>query len=462
MLSARPRPDNAVVHSTPRRHNTPIMLTPVLCIVSGIAAVLCCADQPAHVEVEFVVTVPAGTPADAAPFVSGNRSELGNWRADGLPLIRTADGRFHARLNLPDGAEVEFKITLGDWTRVERDASGRDIPNRRFTAAPGLVVRAEVASWGDTRMQSTANRPQPPTSQPGTAPPQTRRSTRTGDIRLHEQFRSRTLNNERTLAVYLPPDYTRRPTARYPVLYMHDGQNLFDAATSFLGVEWQADERAERLIRAGRIEPIIIVGLYNTPERMNEYTPQADTQRGAGGRGRQYARFLIEEVKPFIDKTYRTLPDREHTAVAGSSLGGLISLYLARAHRDVFAQCGVVSPALMWADAALLKEIEDSPNGLRGMRFWLDMGTDEGRQIGTFSHAIELTRRLERAFLAAGLVTGRDYYYAEIDQGQHNEAAWAERFDRMLLFFFGRPNAEPVPPPAATQRATSAMPPSDR
>lgn len=430
-------------------------------LFAGIVAALGGADQPAQVEVEFVVAVPADTPKDAAPFVSGNRPELGNWRADGLPLIRAADGRYRARVNLPNGAEVEYKITLGDWTRVERDASGRDVSNRMFTAASGLVDHAEVTSWGAARTQSAAHLPQPPASQPDAAPPRARRSTRTGDIRLHERFHSRRLNNERTLAVYLPPEYTRSMTERYPVLYMHDGQNLFDAATSFLGIEWQADEHAERLIRAGRIEPIIIVGIYNTPDRMHEYTPQADAQRDAGGRGRYYARFLVEEVKPFIDKTYRTLPDRAHTAVAGSSLGGLISLYLAREYHDVFSQCGVVSPALMWAEAALLTEIEASPDCLRNVRFWLDMGTDEGRQIGTFSRAIELTRKLERAFLAAGLVTGRDYYYAEIYQGQHNEAAWADRFDRMLLFFYGRPGASSIPP-ATSQRAGDAAPPSDR
>lgn len=460
MLSAPPQGYNAVVHSTSHCHNTPTMPTPLLCIITGIATALGVADQPAHVEIEFVVTVPGDTPTDAAPFVAGNRPELGNWRADGLPLIRNEDGRFHARLNFPDGAEVEYKITLGDWTRVERDASGRDVSNRRFTAASRLVVRAEVASWGGARTQSAASAPTPAT-QPGASTPSTRRPSRTGDIRLHEYFRSRLLSNERTLAIYLPPDYTRRPSARYPVLYMHDGQNLFDAATSFLGVEWQADEHAERLIRAGRIEPIIIVGIYNTPDRMHEYTPQADAQRDAGGRGRQYARFLVEEVKPFIDKTYRTIPDRAHTAVAGSSLGGLISLYLAREHREVFSQCGVVSPALMWADAALLKEVEGKSNWMAGTRFWLDMGTDEGRQIGTFNRAIELTRRLERAFLAAGLITGRDYYYAEIHEGQHNEAAWAARFDRMLLFFYGRSGADSIPP-AASQRGGDAAPSSGR
>src|SRR5262249_44323272 len=155
-------------------------------------------------------------------------------------------------------------------------------------------------------------------------------------------FHSKILNNDRRLIVWLPPGYNTRQQ-RYPVLYMHDGQNLFDDATSFLG-EWHADETATMLIEQKRIEPIIIVGVENTgTSRLDEYTPTEGedrtgaTTRRAGGRGELYAQFLIQEVKPFIDANYRTLPDREHTAVAGSSLGGLISLYLGYQHGDVFS-----------------------------------------------------------------------------------------------------------------------------
>ena len=265
-----------------------------------------------------------------------------------------------------------------------------------------------------------------------------RLSTRTGDIRTHAGFHSTLLEGDRTLIVYLPPGYEKSGARRYPVLYMHDGQNLFDAATSFLGVEWQADETAERLIDAGRIEPIIIVGIYNTGERMNEYTPWPDERRHAGGRGERYAKFLVEEVKPFIDSTYRTQADRKHTAVAGSSLGGLISLYICEKYPETFSMCGVLSPALMWADKRIIRESTDACGTLKQCRIWLDMGSREGDSLGDFSQAIGWTRELVAVFDRCGLVPGRDYYYFEDVGAVHNEGAWAKRFDKLLLYFFAK------------------------
>jgi predicted alpha/beta superfamily hydrolase len=261
-----------------------------------------------------------------------------------------------------------------------------------------------------------------------------RRHTLTGDIRYHYEFTSRYLPRSRTLIVYLPPGYADEAPRRYPVLYLHDGQNVFDAATSFAGTEWQADETAERLIRAGRLAPLILVGVYNTEDRLAEYTPWRDTKERAGGKGKHYARFLVDEVKPFIDREYRTLPGREHTAVAGSSLGGLISLYLAKQYPDRFSRCGALSPSLWWANERILREIERSPGWLKHVRVWLDMGTREGQRPGA---ALAGTRRLVESFDQMGLIPGRDYYYQEVFEGEHNEAAWAARFDKVLLFFFG-------------------------
>jgi predicted alpha/beta superfamily hydrolase len=276
------------------------------------------------------------------------------------------------------------------------------------------------------------------------AGPTSRPSTRTGDVRTHDAFHSKVLGNDRRLWVYLPPGYDASAD-RYPVLYMHDGQNLFDAATSFVG-EWQADESAERLIKSRAIQPLVIVGIDNTPARMDEYTPTRDVHYGVGGNGERYARFVVEEVKPFIDRTYRTLPDRDHTAVAGSSLGGLISLYCALKYPDTFSRIGIVSPSLQWDEGRLLKEAKAAdPALIRRCAYWLDMGTSEGNAEQS-ARMISYARDLAAAFQTAGLRKDHDFRYVEAHGAAHNEAAWAKRFPGMLEFFF----PAPTPPRAGS------------
>ena len=254
----------------------------------------------------------------------------------------------------------------------------------------------------------------------------------------HDGFYSRFLDNRRTLYVYLPPRYEQYSHKRYPVLYLHDGQNLFDPRLAAYGVAWDADATADRLIGLGRINPIILVGIANTPARMDEYTFCRDAREKAGGQGELYARFVLEEVKPFIDGEYRTRPGRTHTAIAGSSLGGLVSLEMARQFHEQFALCGVVSPSLWWAKDRILKEWESETKWMQSMRFWVDMGTCEDNRRGHVTPAIRRTRQLIERFDAAGLNPGRDYYYWEVAGGEHNETHWAARFDKMLLYFFGK------------------------
>ncbi len=258
-----------------------------------------------------------------------------------------------------------------------------------------------------------------------------------GQLRRHDDFPSRFLDNTRSLAVYLPPGYDADLGRRYPVLYLHDGQNLFDPAEAAFGVAWDAAATAERLIRTGRLEPIVLVGVYNTADRVDEYTPHYDRREKAGGKGGPYGRFVLDEVKPFIDAEYRTLPGREHTGVVGSSLGGLVSLAMAREHRDRFTMCGALSPSLWWGREGLLNELERDHGWMRGTRFWVDMGTREGGRSRGLPRGIVQARRLLGLFDAAGLVPGRHYYYWEVVGGEHNEAAWAARFDKVLLYFFG-------------------------
>ncbi len=162
--------------------------------------------------------------------------------------------------------------------------------------------------------------------------------TLTGDIRAQKNFHSNILNNDRDILVYLPPGYDAAKNRRYAVLYLHDGQNLFDGATSFIaGQEWQVDETAQRLIAAGKIEPLMIVGINNAgKDRNNEYAPVEDARYKMGGKADLYGRMLVEELKPFIDSRYRTRRDAEHTGLGGSSLGGLVSIYLALKYPAVF------------------------------------------------------------------------------------------------------------------------------
>jgi predicted alpha/beta superfamily hydrolase len=256
------------------------------------------------------------------------------------------------------------------------------------------------------------------------------------ELRQHDDFPSRFLGNRRRLTVYLPPGYETDHQRRYPVLYLHDGQNLFDPAGAAFGVAWDAHLTAERLIHAGRIPPVILVGIDNTPARLDEYTTHHDPRHQAGGRGLLYARFITEEVKPFIDGRYRTSPGRDSTGVAGSSLGGLISLAIVREHGDQFGLCAALSPSLWWCRGRMLREVAGGAARLRRVRLWIDMGTREGAGRSAWE-GLRRTRTLVRHLESAGLRHGEHFRYEEVHGGEHNESAWAARFDRVLLYLFG-------------------------
>ncbi len=258
------------------------------------------------------------------------------------------------------------------------------------------------------------------------------KSTLAGNFKTHSQVASRFLKHSRDVMVYLPPQYTQDPSRRYPVLYMHDGNNLFDRSTSFGGSEWQVDENLEKLIRSQAIEPVIVVGVYNTADRMAEYTWEAADLDGElhGGQGANYARFLVEELKPLIDKTYRTRPQREHTAVMGSSLGGLVSFYLGLHYPQVFSKIGMMSPSIWWKDRALLKEV---PKLSKDLKLWLDMGTKEGQQPQVMlQDAKDLAQALEKQ----GFQHFRNLAFHVAQDAGHNEQAWAMRIEHPLRFFY--------------------------
>ncbi len=263
--------------------------------------------------------------------------------------------------------------------------------------------------------------------------------TLTGHIHVHKRFPSRILRNNRDLIVYLPPDYEADKRKRYPILYLHDGQNLFDGTTSFTyGQEWRVDETAQSLIGAGKIEPLIIVGIYNAgDERTDEYTPTRDAKRKIGGKAELYGRMLVEELKPFIDANYRTLNHTRHTGLGGSSLGGLVSLYLGLKYPEVFSRLAVVSPSV-WFDDKKIVHYVNALTKRPKLRIWLDTGTKEGGTAQEAQETVANARLLLETLIGKGWKLGRDLIYFEKDDAEHNENAWAARVEPMLKFLFPR------------------------
>ncbi len=249
---------------------------------------------------------------------------------------------------------------------------------------------------------------------------------------VHRQFHSRFLSADRDIIVYVPEGYDAQAARRYPVLYLHDGQNLFDGRTSYIaGCSWKIHETADLVIAAGNVEPLIIVGIYNTGiERLLEYTPTPDSGLG-GGEAPLYGRLLIEELKPFIDRHYRTLGGPEHTGLGGSSLGGLVSLYLGLEHPGVFGKLAVLSPSVWWARRSILTFVRHAKPHPRP-RVWLDMGALEASKM------IRDADLLYQLLLHRGWTEGDTLLYTRVAGGKHDESAWAQRVGPLLQFLFPR------------------------
>ena len=289
-------------------------------------------------------------------------------------------------------------------------------------------------------------------------------------LRRHDAFHSEFLEHDRDVLVWLPPGYAEVPhersgtsvgnareepepltgtsvgNRRYPVLYMHDGQNLFEPDTAFQkGEHWRLGDTAAALIAAGRIEPLIIVGIYNTGvHRKEEYTPTYDAKLG-GGLADDYGRMIVEELKPFLDRTYRTRTEPQHTGLGGSSLGGLVTLYLGFTYPQVFGRLAVLSPSVWWNWRAILKTVRQARAKPKS-RLWVDMGTAEGKR------GLDDARLLKAALVGLGFVDGVDLHYAEFEGATHSELAWAERVGPMLEWLF--------PPSTTAARLTSVRPKS--
>lgn len=361
------------------------------------------ASEGGPVDVVFRVRVPADTPADEPVHVAG---DFQGWDPSdpAYALERAPDGRYAITLSFEVGDAIAFKFARGDWSKVEKGPNGEEIADRTLTVDGPGEHTFTVASWAD-----------------GSPLPR----TLSGDVTEHSEPG---VLSGRRLWVYLPPGYDAAPSARYPVLYMLDGQNVFDQSTSFAG-EWGVDEALETLIPSGEVEPLIVVAIDNSAARLDEYTPWEGEYQGspAGGGGQAHLRAIVDEVKPWVDQTFRTRPGPAHTGFSGSSLGGLMSVYAAYARPDVFGRVGALSPSLWWDDERLTAfvQAEDKP---LGVRLWIDMGTMES-SLGELAV-------IAAALRADGFVEGDDLRVVEVQGAGHNEAAWRARFPDVLRFLF--------------------------
>jgi len=261
-----------------------------------------------------------------------------------------------------------------------------------------------------------------------------------GELRLHE-FQSPIFRNTRWLRVWLPPGYSQAENQGryYPVLYLNDGQNLFDPATAYIGIDWQVDETATRLLDQGKVPPLIVVGIDNAQkDRPKEYLPHRSMHPPVfRPQGKRYPDFLLHEVMPFLYLRYRIARGPENTGLGGSSLGAIISLYTVMHHPGVFGRLLLESPSLFISNRQLLKSS-------RAFRHWpakvfMAMGTREAGNENRDRQVVEDVRELKHLFRRAGL--GEDRLLVKIDEGAtHSEKEWARRFPEALTFLFGGAN----------------------
>ena len=241
------------------------------------------------------------------------------------------------------------------------------------------------------------------------------------NVRLHPDFKSKFLPKSRRIFVYLPPGYQANEAKRYPVLYLFDGANSF--------VVWEVDETARLLIEAAQIEPLIIVGVEHGgtwDERTDEYTPTRF--KGRGGKGDDTASMLVEEVKPFIDREYRTLPDAPHTGLGGASLAGILALHIGLRYPNTFGKIAIMSPSVWWDDGVILQGVK-SLTARPAQRIWLDVGAEEGFMVKD-------AKRLRDALIAKGWALDSDLYYFEEKRATHEDMAWARRMPKILRFLY--------------------------
>ncbi len=411
-------PERAPVqtHVRPFVHSTGLLLVGVLLVgVRGLSGQA--TSEEAGVRLDFEVTVPEGTPT---LYVAGDHPTLGSWSnavaLEGDGEVRTGSFTF------PAGTRIQYKFHLGSWDREALGPSGTVMPNFLWQInEEDIVVRHTLANFRADPIQYVRD-----PAGGGVV----------GTLRYWEDVESEFLVEPRHVGVWLPPGYADDPDRRYPVLYMSDGQNLFDPRLSSWGLDWGVDEAMVAGVEAGLFEPAIVVAVFNSSRRLEEYSPWHEADL--------YARFLIEELMPRVNESFRTRTGPEHTFHMGSSMGGLLSWHLVQTRPDVFGACGCVSSHFVISEDVvgsitggsnpdldptpyLIRDIEAGLEPADGVRVFFDYGT-EGLDATYGPPHDALGAWLDEA----GRAEGRDYLIREYPGADHNEGSWRERLGDQL------------------------------
>ena len=360
------------------------------------------------ISVTFIVASEDIVPSDSI-FITGNHESLGNWHPGKIALDLDNNSILKRTFTFKKGAELKYKFTRGSWDKEAIYICGQTPMNSELLVLKDTSITVSILTWQDK------------------IDPVEVKGQITGEVKYHHKIEGMGLKS-RDVIVWLPPGYSQDLSIHYPVLYMHDGQNLFDPGTAAFGKDWRLDETADSLIAINLIEPLIIVGICNTPDRSLEYM-ETDT-------GRLYMKLVINVIKPLIDKIYQTKPGREHTAVGGSSAGGFISFMLLWEYPDVFSQAACISVPFKYSsenyEINFVENVLEDDRAKPDIRLYIENGDGE-----LDSRLMPGIREMVGVLKKRGYMEGADFVWYQLSNSKHNELSWAKNGWRFLEFLFG-------------------------
>lgn len=356
----------------------------------------------AQVQVKVVVQAD-GVKENEKVFITGNSSQLGEWNPNLISLDKIDSLTWTKTFHFNRGEFIEFKFTKGDWNKEALNADKTVPGNYSLTVNSDTVLNFTIKFWKDEIKTKVPD-------------------TITGKYVYLKNFQSKYVQG-RDVIVWLPPDYDSTDTKRFPVLYMHDGQNIFNPASSSLGFDWRIDEVVDSLISIGEIPSLIVVGIYNSGRRFYEYSNTNE--------GENYMKFIVEELKPFIDDKFKTLSDRNNTFVGGSSMGGLISFMLGWEYPEVFSRMICVSPAFKIRNVNYVSVVNNHKGSKKPLKIYIDNG-GVGLEAELQKGIDDMLMVLEEM----GYVMNKDIIWIKDEQAEHNEIAWSKRAPGFIKFLF--------------------------